>query len=60
MIFLLKKILKLVFKILLILFAVYLLRLIFQYFSLNFSTQDIFYYIIVGFALWVIAEWMKG
>ena len=55
-----KKIFSLFFKILMILLAVYLLRYIFQYFSLNFSTEDIFYYIIVGFALWILAEWMKG
>jgi hypothetical protein len=56
---LIEKILSIFFKILLVLFAIYILRLIFEYFSLNFGLETIFYYSIIGFGLWVIAGWIK-
>lgn len=57
---LIKKVLGILFKIILIMVAIYLLKYIFEYFSLNFSLEDLFYYVIVGFGLWVIAEWLRG
>lgn len=62
MIDLIKKILKIFIKLLILVAAIYVLIYILDYFNLtfDFSLSNIMYYAFIIFALWLLAEFIKG
>ncbi|MDD3694136.1 MAG: hypothetical protein PHC89_01975 [Candidatus Pacebacteria bacterium] len=51
------KILELIFKILLIVGVFYLIRFLYIWLSWNFTLEDIFSFIVIGFIGWVLLSW---
>lgn len=53
------KILELIFKILLIVGVFYLIRFLYLWLSWNFTLEDIFSFIVIGFIGWVLLSWIS-